>query len=156
MCTTPITLRKGTPDSMTVGCGRCMPCFIKYCNQWAFRFSIHAAANPVYWCITLTYNNKHLPTIRDGSKIYMTLIRAHVTNFMKQVRNKHNKRYKNKRKPPVSYIVCGEYGDQFKRPHYHAIVFGVHPDEYPTISWPQQTEISSHLEPQHQLHHPYA
>ena len=48
----------------------------------------------------------------------------------------HNKRYKNApNKPKISYLICGEYGDKFKRPHYHAIVFGAHADDI-VKSWP--------------------
>ena len=27
---------------------------------------------------------------------------------------------------PFRYFFCGEYGEQYERPHYHAILFGVH------------------------------
>jgi hypothetical protein len=54
----------------------------------------------------------------------MTLYRSHATNFFKTLRNNHNRTYKNSPKPKISYIICGEYGDKFKRPHYHAIIFG--------------------------------
>lgn len=127
MCTTPITINKGTPDQMTVGCGRCMPCHLKYCNQWRLRFTIHANFNPIFWCVTLTYDNRHLPTMKHKGKIYQTLYRSHASNFFKTLRNKTKKRYKIP--PKISYLICGEYGDRLKRPHYHAIIFGAHPDD---------------------------
>lgn len=32
-------------------------------------------------------------------------------------------------RPPISYFMCGEYGEREKRPHWHAIVFGVDFDD---------------------------
>ena len=130
MCTTPVTINKGTPDQMTVGCGRCMPCHLKYCNQWAFRMNIHANVNPIVWCITLTYTDKNELIVKgqDG-KYYESLSKSHIQTFFKKLRFYHDKRYKNGFKFKISYFVAGEYGDKFKRPHYHAIIFGAHPDD---------------------------
>jgi len=60
--------------------------------------------------ITLTYDDKHLP---HGGSLY----KCHFQNFMKLLR----KRVGN----PIQYFMCGEYGENFGRPHYHAILFGV-------------------------------
>ena len=38
--------------------------------------------------------------------------------FMKRLR----KRFKGKR---IRFYMCGEYGEQFDRPHFHACIFGV-------------------------------
>lgn len=132
MCYTPITIKnKSTSETMIVGCGKCMPCHLKYCNQWNFRMRIHANHNPIFYCLTLTYDNGHLPYVKGkNGKIYMTLVRAHAQQFFKNLRNNQAKRIKNKaHRPKISYIICGEYGDQFKRPHYHAIVFNANPDD---------------------------
>ena len=132
MCLTPITINKNTADAMTVGCGHCVPCHLKYCNQWGFRFKIHSIENPIFYCVTLTYNNTSLPYITaDNNKKYMTLVRAHATTYFKNLRNATTKRWKNLpiKKPKISYLICGEYGDKFKRPHYHAIIFNAHPED---------------------------
>jgi hypothetical protein len=137
MCLTPITIKKNTADAMSVGCGHCIPCHLKYCNQWGFRFKIHSIENPIFYCVTLTYNNKSLPYITaDNNKKYMTLVRAHATTFFKNLRNATEKRWKKLpiKRPKISYLICGEYGDKFKRPHYHAIIFNAHPDDILT-SW---------------------
>lgn len=60
--------------------------------------------------ITLTYDEEHLPA--NGS-----LDREAFPAFMKRLR---------KRLDPlrVRYFQCGEYGAEFRRPHYHACIFG--------------------------------
>jgi hypothetical protein len=61
--------------------------------------------------LTLTYNSKNLP--KDNS-----LDLKHFQDFCKRLR---------KRVGPFRYYHCGEYGDpaQGRRPHYHAIMFGL-------------------------------
>jgi len=59
--------------------------------------------------ITLTYNDENLP----GD---LSLNRQHLTKFFKRLR---------KQKGPYRYYACGEYGDQTKRAHYHACLFGI-------------------------------
>jgi len=61
--------------------------------------------------ITLTYDRDHLP---QGG----TLIKKHYQDFMKRTRKRHTGRN-------IKYFHCGEYGDENRRPHYHAILFGL-------------------------------
>lgn len=60
--------------------------------------------------ITLTYAPEHLPSD-------LSLHKAHYQEFMKRLRY-HIQPKK------VRYYMCGEYGDQNERPHYHACLFG--------------------------------
>jgi hypothetical protein len=62
--------------------------------------------------ITLTYDNENLPQ-------HNTLIKKDYQDFMKRLR-KHKKANTNN---PIRYYQCGEYGEKFGRPHYHAILF---------------------------------
>lgn len=65
--------------------------------------------------VTLTYNDENLPV--NGS------LEPHdLTNYWKSLRFDLED-YGRK----IKYYSCGEYGDQFGRPHYHAIIFGVDP-----------------------------
>lgn len=67
--------------------------------------------------ITLTYSDDHLPA--NGS-----LYPEHFTLFMKKLR--HESRNK------IRYYMCGEYGEKFGRPHYHACLFNYDfPDKVP-------------------------
>jgi hypothetical protein len=65
--------------------------------------------------VTLTYRDEDLP---PGD----TLRHRDFQNFLKRIR-KAGERFR--------YFMCGEYGETKKRPHYHAILFGVDwPDRY--------------------------
>lgn len=60
--------------------------------------------------VTMTYDAEHLPP--DGS-----LVKSHFQKFMKRLRHHAGK-------PGIKFLQAGEYGEKFKRPHYHAIIFG--------------------------------
>ena len=59
--------------------------------------------------ITLTYNEDHLPIDNSVDVRHWQL-------FAKRLRKHYGK---------FRFLHCGEYGDQNKRPHYHACLFGI-------------------------------
>lgn len=59
--------------------------------------------------LTLTYSDDNLPP--SGG-----LVKKHFQLFMKRLRRVVSKK--------ISFIHTGEYGDEFGRPHYHALIFG--------------------------------
>lgn len=64
--------------------------------------------NPRAWFVTLTYDDQNLP--ENGS-----LDPDHFRSFIRAMRESEGS---------LSYYGCGEYGDQYSRPHYHAVLFG--------------------------------
>ena len=98
-------------DNQQVPCGNCLGCRAEQGRQWAVRMMHEAQMHDHAWFLTLTYDNDQLP--EKG-----TLVPEHFRSFVKSVRRDH---------PPgsVSYFGCGEYGDQRRRPHYHAVLYGV-------------------------------
>lgn len=66
-----------------------------------------------YWdhsvFLTLTYDDEHCP---------LSLSKRELQLFWKRLRKDLAPR-------KIKYFACGEYGDQYGRPHYHAIVFGL-------------------------------
>lgn len=110
-----------------VPCGQCIGCRLERSRQWAIR-CVHEASLYENNCfITLTYDDNHLPS--DGS-----LRKEDFQKFMKRLR----KRFKGikpipktiQKVPdvtflhyPIRYYMCGEYGEKYKRPHYHALLF---------------------------------
>jgi hypothetical protein len=91
-------------------CGKCMGCRVKYSISWALRCVHESQDHEHNSFITLTYDDDHLP--KGG-----TLVKKHFVDFMKRLRRKLEP-------TKIRYFMCGEYGDKFQRPHYHALIFG--------------------------------
>lgn len=110
------------PSDMTyyreieVPCGKCLGCRLDKANDWATRATLELKEHKESSFITLTYAKAPLNT-----KGHMTLIKKNVQDFIKRLRKKTSKK--------LSYILCGEYGPQTHRPHYHAIIFGYFPKD---------------------------
>lgn len=98
----------GVPLSLP--CGRCKGCRLERSRQWAVRCMHEASLFDQNSFVTLTYSDEYLP-------VGMSLDRRAFPLFMKRLR-------KELRGEKVRYYHCGEYGDRFKRPHYHAVLFG--------------------------------
>jgi len=92
-----------------IPCRQCTGCRSEYSRQWAMRILHESSLHSNNIFITLTYDNEHLPE-------YGTLVKKHFQDFMKRLRKKYNKK-------KIRYYQCGEYGENFGRPHYHAIIF---------------------------------
>lgn len=90
-------------------CNNCMACRISYSQQWAVRAMHESMSHEQNSFITLTYDNEHLPTD-------LGLHHDHFQKFMKRLR----KALPN----AIRYLMCGEYGEERSRPHYHALLFG--------------------------------
>lgn len=89
-------------------CGRCTGCRLERSRQWAVRCMHEASLYKNNCFITLTYNDENLPY--DGS-----LRLSHLQKFFKRLRKKFGS--------GIRFYACGEYGEKFGRPHYHAIIF---------------------------------
>lgn len=93
-----------------VACGQCLGCRVRRAQEWAVRCTHEAQCWKENCFVTLTYSDEHLPG--DGS-----LNHRHFELFMKRARD---------RIPgPLRYFMCGEYGEETQRPHYHAVMFNV-------------------------------
>lgn len=77
-------------------------------RDWALRMTHESVTHTQSCFITLTYDEEHLP--EDGG-----LRVKDWQDFAKRMR---------KGLGPFRFFHCGEYGDQFGRPHYHAAIFG--------------------------------
>jgi len=104
-------------EPLTLPCGQCIGCRIDRSRQWALRCvheaSLHGSENCF---ITLTYNAENLPP--DCG-----LIKRDFQLFMKNLRQ-----YLKPKK--IKFYMCGEYGEKFNRPHYHALIFGHNFDDW--------------------------
>ena len=98
-------------------CGRCIGCRLEYSRQWAVRCIHEAKMHKHNEFITLTYSEENIPNGQTLQYIDFQL-------FIKRLRKRFGK--------GIGYFMCGEYGEQTRRPHYHAIIFGLPlPDKLP-------------------------
>lgn len=95
-----------------VPCGKCPECLKRRSSDWTFRLEQEAKIHKRQFFVTLTYNNDEIPITENG---FMTLRKKHVQDYFKRLRRR-TRSY-------LRYYMCGEYGTQFKRPHYHLILF---------------------------------
>lgn len=93
---------------INIPCGQCIGCRLERSRQWAVRCMHESQMHAVSSFVTLTYADAHVPT--DMSLDYRDF-----QLFMKRLR---------KRLGSVRFFMCGEYGEQFLRPHFHACLFG--------------------------------
>lgn len=102
---------------LEVGCSLCLGCRARRSRDWAHR-AIHEARQHERNCaITLTYNDDSLPP--EGH-----LRKSDFQKFMKRLRTDFDGK--------IRYLYCGEYGEKFSRPHFHALLFGIDFTEDPS------------------------
>lgn len=101
-------LRSRYGDSlMLLPCGTCLSCRTSRAKDWSNRLFLESLDYEKNYFITLTYNDANCPH---------DLIKRHVQDFFKSLRNAGFK---------FRYFIAGEYGEASKRPHYHALMFGL-------------------------------
>nr|QJB20850.1 MAG: replication initiator protein [Microvirus sp.] len=128
MCTSPRSVQFNPDGSLNwnknycnrelvpfkVPCGKCVECLLERARDWAVRCTHEAQMHAQNAFITLTYSDAHLPL--DGK-----LNHEHFQEFMYKLRKKFGE--------GIGFFMCGEYGEQTGRPHYHACLFGVDFDD---------------------------
>lgn len=113
----------GSPEDLStrgyyytpVPCGKCQGCRADRSREWSIRMllELEEMKNAIF--VTLTYNNEHLPRLADGTP---TLDIRDTQLFLKRLRKKFSGK-------KIRFFLCGEYGSNTHRPHYHAILFGL-------------------------------
>lgn len=109
--TVTIGWQKSAEDApFRVPCGGCDGCRVERARQWAVRCMHEASRHDDNAFATLTYSDEYLPAGGSLDKRALQL-------FFKRLRKAISPRR-------VRYYAVGEYGSQFGRPHYHALLFG--------------------------------
>nr|UQB76421.1 replication associated protein [Flumine microvirus 32] len=93
-----------------IPCGRCIGCRLERSRQWAIRCIHEASLHDQNCFITLTYNSEY---VNEN----LSLEKKDFVLFMKKLRNKYGEK--------IKFFHCGEYGDNFSRPHHHACLFNM-------------------------------
>lgn len=130
MCSNPITI-KINGEEKKVKCGKCEICRARRAKDWSIRLICEAKYHKKVSFITLTFDNKILLSKDKKINKYKaeTSFIFHINNskeyfkkFIKRLRKKYKDKY-------ISYYHIGEYGEKTKRPHHHAIIFGINFEE---------------------------
>lgn len=95
---------------LSLSCGQCLGCRLERSRQWAMRCMHEASLHKKNAFITLTYSDEYLPN--RGCLHY-----PDYQKFMKRLQKYSD--------GGIRFYMCGEYGEQTWRPHYHACLFGV-------------------------------
>lgn len=114
-----------------IPCGQCSGCRSDRAHSWSDRLLMESLyqGEDRSWCVTLTYDDDHLPG-RDRlvldretlQPLYTGVLDLDdVSAWIKRLRSRLNQ-------PGIRFYAAGEYGDQTRRPHYHVILFADIPD----------------------------
>lgn len=132
-CFHPWPLRRPGERPIVVSCGQCVGCRLERSRQWAMRCVHESQLHKENCFITLTYRDDALVERylfghhkRTGLPVYAgTLYKRHFQDFIRRLR-----RFMGSER--IAYFHCGEYGEEYRRPHYHALIFGMDwPDKLP-------------------------
>lgn len=112
-------------------CGKCYDCRQSLKSQWIFRVRAELSALTAKgWRIgffTLTYNDEHLPLIpkdliKGPYRPIPCFSKVHIRFFVNSIRKWLQKRYKCFKDLKPRMMICSEFGELRKRPHYHGII----------------------------------
>lgn len=116
------------PDvDLLIPCGQCVGCRLERSRQWAARCVHEASLHNNNCFITLTFDEDHLLSREHPFSLEVRDFQL----FMKRLRKKFGN--------GIRFYQCGEYGDRYGRPHYHACIFNFDfPDR---VLWKQSNGI---------------
>lgn len=136
-CLSPLHLKHPTKKETHIDapCGKCIYCLNSQRNDWTFRLWQESRHSQNSNFLTLTYDKESL---RYGAK-GPTLYKKDVQDFIKRLRKNNLKQWKEK----IIYYAVGEYGDETERPHYHLIIFNVHPNTLRDLEKSGRTDLQT-------------
>lgn len=106
-------------EPLQLPCGSCIGCRTDRVRSWSVRAYHESLCWDFSWFLTLTYDDKHLPSFSQLSPRHLQL-------FIKKVRRAFTG---DKVSPtgnyPIRFLACGEYGGNTGRPHYHILLYNV-------------------------------
>ncbi|WNK13219.1 MAG: replication initiator protein [Microvirus sp.] len=136
-CISPIWLSK---TRGFVACGKCNFCLQRRRQDWSFRILEELRTATYADFVTFTYDEENVRLSDQGK---LTLVKRDVQLAFKRIRKFQAHLPKNglirgsrlndlgsggiQVPPRLRYYTVGEYGTELGRPHYHSILFNLHP-----------------------------
>lgn len=114
---------------ISLPCNNCIGCRLSRSKSWAMRCMHESTFHQHNMFLTLTYDDEHIPVDCSLS------IDEH-QRFMKRLR-----KYFSFRGNKIKFYMCGEYGEKFRRPHYHYLIFGAEFDDKVLLSNKSKNKI---------------
>lgn len=151
-CLFPVKIKNPNycPDSMfsfrrerflDVPCGKCTNCRSNRRNEWSVRLKHALLEYGHAYFITLTYRDEDLPHDENGLPCFRY---KDCQDFFKRLRKKYSSD-----NIKLQYFIVAEYGDNYYRPHYHLILFGLPKYEVvPTYVWRKGKFVLRNLVPE--------
>lgn len=107
-------------------CYNCVGCREERARQWAVRCMHEVSLHENNCFITLTYDDFNLPAkselqLGDYQLFMKRLRKQYVPKNPHQAKSEQWQQWQNKNS--IRFFHSGEYGDNFSRPHYHALLF---------------------------------
>lgn len=114
-----------------------MPCRVDRSREWTTRMMFESKLHAHSIFVTLTYED--LP---DNAEINKRDAQLFLKRLRKRLAGENNPR-------KARYFLCGEYGGERGRPHYHAVIFGLSVLDTPLVeaSWQRGFVQVSELTP---------
>lgn len=104
-------------EECALPCGKCLACLKNKARDLMVRAVHEAKMHEHNSFVTLTVDDEHIDEVFPGK----SLVHRPFQLFFKRLRKASSK--------SLRYLMCAEYGELTQRPHYHAIIFGLCPDE---------------------------
>lgn len=120
------------PIYQEVACGHCELCIQRKIYSYVQRASFHAEETKLMsWFITLTYNDKHLPSFGVDKRSLQLFKKRFKRNYELYHEQLGHTGCTSKL---LKFIISSEYTPTTHRPHYHVLVFGMQPFFADTIT----------------------
>lgn len=113
----PVFLDNGGKQ-LKLPCGQCIGCRLERSRQWAVRCVHESQCHDFNSFVTLTYRDEHY--------LSLSLVYRDFQLFMKRLRKALSFFDVTLWQWVPRFYMCGEYGGETRRPHFHVCLFGVH------------------------------
>lgn len=103
-----------------VPCGKCFSCRKSLQDEWLVRSyfqTLETSKSGFSLMYTLTYNDNNIPYMPFSD--IPCFSKLHITRFLNTLRKSLQRQFDY---DGLKYMICSEYGDKFKRPHYHIVL----------------------------------